>query len=395
MNTMGSVGTVYTIVSRMAEAQAGIEWKFFAKAKSGKKEDRKELGISDHPAPRLWEKPNTAMSGGEFRERADQHLSLVGETDWLVGRFGGGKTGDPMELWPTRPDRVIPIPDPDKWLSGYTYRSPDGQLIDLTPTQVIQVMLPNPWDPYCGLGPVQAALIDIESAKYSMEWNRNFFLNSAQPGGIIQVPEQLDDDRFNELTMRWAEQHKGVANAHRVAIIEGGAEWVDRGFNMRDMQFTELRDLSSEKIREAFGYPKPMLGGVDDVNRANAEAGEYVFAKWIVEQRAKRYRDVLNNKLLPLFGKDQSQKFEFDFESPVEPDAEREITALSAKMGALTQAVAAGFDNMEVAEFLDLPFTKWTKPEPVMSPNQKPGGDDEDNVGSTKKKDPAKKEDRP
>lgn len=392
MSTYGAVGTVFTIVFRSAEAQAGVQWKLYTKARSGKKEDRTEIGEMDHPALAVWNTPNPFMSRESFVERAWQHLLLTGETDWLVGRIGSSRTGMPIELWPVRPDRVEPVPHEDKFLDGYIYRSPDGQQIPLETQQVVSTMLPNPWDPYRGLGPVQSILIDIESAKYSAEWNRNFFLNSAQPGGIIQIEERLSDERFNEMTTRWAEQHKGINNAHRVAIIEQGT-WVDRGFNMRDMQFAEMRGISSERVREGFGYPKPMLGAVDDVNRANAEAGEYVFAKWIVEQGAKRLRGTLNNKFLPLFGKDENKRFEFDFESPVEPDAERETNALSAKVNALARLMGAGFDHQEAAEWLEIPLTKWTKPEPMFKPGGGGPPEDDDDKDAVKKKDDKKKAD--
>ncbi|KKK81335.1 hypothetical protein LCGC14_2814460, partial [marine sediment metagenome] len=58
---------------------------------------------------------------------------------------------------------------------------------------VVQLKMPNPLDPYRGMGPVQSILADLDSERYSAAWNRNFFINGAEPGGIIEVDRRLDD----------------------------------------------------------------------------------------------------------------------------------------------------------------------------------------------------------
>lgn len=388
MASYGSVGTLFAIVSRLATATAETDWHMhtIAPGEANRCTECDKVGVTlleKHPALTVWNDPNPYMPRQEFVEVIQQHMDLTGETDWLVSWVGSM----PIELWPMRPDKIEPIPHPSKFLSGYIYMGPDGQQIPLTTKQCLQMKMPNPLDPYRGMGPVQSILTDLDSTKYSAEWNRNFFLNSAQPGGVIQFDRQLSDEEFDEVTLRWAEQHKGIANAHRVAIIEGG-QWVDRGFNMRDMQFAELRDVSRETIREAFGFPKPMLGAVDDVNRANAEAGEYVFARWLIVPRLERIKGTLNHDFLPLFGKDERKRFEFAYTSPVPPDQEREMASLSAKANALTSLVAAGFDAEQAAEVVGLPPMMWTKPEPtvVQAPDEdKQDKDKEDTPGGSGK----------
>ena len=68
------------------------------------------------------------------------------------------------------------------------------------------------------------------------------------------------------------------------------------------MDFANLRSVMRDTIREALGMHKVMTGVTDDVNRANAQTGEEVFASWKVSPRLDRWRDVLNNQFLPLFG---------------------------------------------------------------------------------------------
>jgi len=213
--------------------------------------------------------------------------------------------------------------------------------------------MPNPLDPYRGMGPVQAAMVDLDSARYSAEWNRNFFVNSAEPGGIIEVDKRLTDDEFEELTERWREQHQGVAAAHRVAVLEQG-KWVDRGFSQRDMQFTQLRNLSRELIREAYGIHGHMIGNSQDVNKANAEAGEISFARWLVKPRCERIKQALNSKLLPMFGV-TGDNVEFDHDRVVPEDREADDRERMSKAQAAQTLVAAGYDRADVARTVGLP----------------------------------------
>lgn len=361
MDTYGLSGTIYGTVSRLASATSAPRWRLYRKAASGLDEDRKE--VTKHAALDLINKPNPFMTRQEFIEAGQQYVDLTGECDTLITRLGTV----PVELWQVRPDRVTPVPDPELFISRYDYRSPSsGRDIPLAVRDVMQIRLPNPLDPYCGLGPVQSILTEIDSARYSAEWNKNFFINSAQPGGIIEVPERLGDTQFDELRDRWAESHKGVSNAHRVAILEGGAKWVDRAMSMRDMQFTELHNVRRDAILEAFGFPKFALGIVEDVNRASADASEYLFQKWLIVPRLERWKQMFNHDLLPQFA--GGDGLEFDYDSPLSEDTEATNQTITAKWNAVVAAVGAGFDAAELLEAMDLPAIAFEKPAPPPPP---------------------------
>ncbi|MGW6502956.1 phage portal protein [Nonomuraea angiospora] len=364
MRAMGSVGTLFAIVHRSSNATSQLGWHLWRKAPSGKTEDRVE--VTSHLALDIWSRPNPFMPRQEFVETFQQHKDLVGEAWWVVARSPRMRS-IPLELWPVRPDRMYPVPDPAEFLAGYIYTGPDGEQVPLKLDEVIQLRLPNPLDIYRGMGPVQAILADLDATRYSAEWNRNFFVNSALPSGIIEAPENLGDEEFNELRDRWDEQHRGVAAAHRVAILEGGLKWVDRKFTQRDMQFAELREISRETIREAFGFPKAMLGSVEDVNRANADAGEVMFARWLIKPRLEAIKQALNFEFLPLFG-DTARDLEFDYDDPVPEDREAANAELTAKAQAAKMYVEAHFNGNSVKEALELPDAlEWEgRPEPAV-----------------------------
>lgn len=335
MRAQGQVGTLFAIVDRIITAYSQVEWKLYRVPRDGRRRydggttgtQDNRIEITRHPALDLWNKPNPWFFGAAFRESAQQHEELTGEQYWLITR---NAVGLPEELWFVRPDRMEPVPDPTDYLKGYIYHGPGGEDVPLAPEDVIFLRRPHPLDPYRGLGAVQSILGDLDATYLSTEYNRNFFLNSATPGGIIEAEQNISDEDFDQFQSRWAETHKGVSNAHRVAILEAGMKWVDRKYTMDDMQFVELREASRETIREAFGFPKAMTGATDDVNKANAYAGEVMFARWMTKPRLVRAREALNSILLPMYGR-SAANLEFDFVNPVPEDDEIAATVLQAK----------------------------------------------------------------
>jgi HK97 family phage portal protein len=349
-NAMGANGVLFAIVGGLAVDVSGVEWGLWREAKSGKGEDREP--VTAHAALDVFNHPNDFMSRQELFEIIEQHLGLTGE-GWPL--FVRDKRLDwPVEWWPVYPHRMEPVPDPDLFLAGYLYRSPDGEKIPLDVRDVVLMRQPNPLDLMRGLSAVGAIGVDLESAEAARTWNRNFFLNSALPGGIISIEGRLGDEDFDEFRDRWNEQHRGVQNAHRVAIVEHGGTFQERRYTMRDMEFSALRGLSDEAVRKAFRYPKSLLGDTDTVNRAVAVAQEAMYAKTHMVPRLRRWRGMLNTKFLPQFGA-TARGLVFDFVSPVPADEEAENKARVSKASAAGVYVDKGWPRKAVAVGLGLP----------------------------------------
>lgn len=358
MQAYGEVGTVFGIVRTTSQASAAVDWKLYRKKEDGRRtygpQEMQRTEVTRHLALQVLNYPNPFFTRQELFETTQQHVDLVGEGWLLVSR--DPRAPFPMELWPIRPDRIEPVAHPTDFLVGYVYFGPDGEQIPLLPDEVMRIRVPGPFDPYRGMGPIQSILTDVQGVRFSAEWNRNFFLNSAEPGGIIEVPEGLSDSEWRRLRERWNEQHRGVAAAHRVAILEHG-KWVDRKYTMRDMQFAELRRVGRDAIREAFAMPKFALGDVEDVNRANAEASKAWFAEQHTVPRLERWKQMLNSTFLPMFGT-AGQGVEFDYCDPIPPDKEAQNAERESKANTYKTLRDAGVDPDDAAMVAGLPVMK-------------------------------------
>ena len=367
-------GTVFANVGLLAAAAAGQQWKLFRTAKQDGRvryttadqgsDTRTE--VVQHAAISLLNNPAVITVGntklpvwtrfGLF-EISNIWMETTGKSYWVVDR-GASDNSVPLGMWPVRPDRVMAVPDRNNYLAGYIYTSPDGkERIPLLPTDVIFNRYPDPEDPYSGCGPIHSVLTDIEAARYAGEWNRNYFLNSAEPGGVIQLDHSLEDGEFDALVDQWRETHRGVARSHRIAVLEGGATWIPNTRNFKDMDFANLRSVMRDTIREALGMHKVMTGVTDDVNRANAQTGEEVFASWKISPRLDRWRDVLNSQLLPLFGA-TGVGVEFDYIYPMPANREQDALELTTKANAALALITAGYDQSDVLATVGLPDMK-------------------------------------
>ena len=294
LNSMDNTGWIFAIVDRIATAVASSEWTLW------RRRGQDWITLEQHPLLDLWNMINPFYTRHEFLELSIFHFELVGEIWWVLLRNGAGRV---EEIWPLRPDRMSIVADPQEYIRGYLYKVDGHEPIFLPREDVIFIRRPHPFLPYRGIGPVQSIMADLNIEKNAANWTLQFFRNDAAPGGVIQLDDTLSDDEFKQFVERWRWQHQGVSNAHRVAIIEK-AKWVDRKMTQRDMQFEQLRRLNRDIILGAFGIHKHILGIADDVNRANAEAAEVHFARWIVRPRSLRLREEVNQKLVPDFGPD-------------------------------------------------------------------------------------------
>jgi len=296
VSQLGSLTTtswLFAVVDRIAASAAATPWGLFRAMPDGQ-----SRSVPKHPIMDLWQAVNPFYTRHEFIETSIQHFELTGEIWWLIVRNRGGR---PVELWNIRPDRIRPVPHTSDFVAGYVYSIGQTQ-IPLERKDVIFIRRPSPLDPYRGIGTVQSMMMDLGAEQMAAQWTRNFFSNGAMPGGILQFDEGLSDQDFERLVTRWGEQHQGVANAHRVAILERG-QWVDRKFSQRDMQMNDLRRVNRDIIFGAFGVPASVMGVTESVNRANAEAGDVLFGRWILKPRLERIKQALNERLVHMMDK--------------------------------------------------------------------------------------------
>jgi HK97 family phage portal protein len=115
-----------------------------------------------------------------------------------------------------------------------------------------------------GLNPIEYLRNSLGMARAQDLWNNAFFANAARPDGVIEVPEDLDDDETKAMMASWKEAHGGINHAHLPAVLTAGAKWQAITMKLADVQFLEQMQLSESVISgRIYRVPPHMLGMVD------------------------------------------------------------------------------------------------------------------------------------
>lgn len=349
-----SVGWLNAPLSRISSAVGEARWRLYRISSNAKRTE-----IANHPLLDLLRYVNPHQTGHELFELTQLYLDLLGESFWV---FSLNKLRLPGEIWIAPPYRMKVLPDKRNFIAGYEYQN-GTNTIRFNPDEVLYIRVPDPGNPYRGVGPVQAISADIDIEQFTREWERRFFYNSATPVGILNIPGAEDESlqRFRE---EWKQNYGGYMNAHKIAFLNAEDIKYERtGLTQREMDFWRSSKANRDRLLGGLGIPLSVMGISENVNRANAEAGSYVFASGVIRPRLVRIREKLNEQLVPRFGKDLI----LDFDDPVPESREAMVkqNETGVKAGYLTineARQALGYDPIPKGDILLIPLNLMPQP---------------------------------
>lgn len=333
-------GWVYACIRAIAEEIANMELRLFEIKKDGTEEE-----IYDNELLALVGSVNPTQTGYELLYNTAAHLELVGNAYWYLE--GVKKENDkPTAIYILNPRYVKT--EREKFpniIKQYKYTENNQNLI-FEPYQILHFKYPDPNDPYEGIGTVQSIAQWIDADNYATEFNRRYFLNGARIGGFLESESAYTPEQMDYLRKSFEAIYKGVDNAYKVAALPKGTKYTAGGENQKDMDFVNLQTMMRDKILSGFRVPRTALGITDDVNRANAEATNYIFALRTIKPKMQLIVSYLNEFLVPRYG----DNLYLDFVSPVPEDV---LTKLEERKAAL--ALKPYMSVNEVREELGLP----------------------------------------
>lgn len=334
-------GWVYAAVTAITNDVSTIDLRLMMKTSEGPI-DVTDAGLAPYE---LLYNPNQVFSFSDLIELHQTYLELVGRAFWYTPLTVGGKPG---RILPMIPYRVKVYRDKQNIIAGYSYTDEKGTEVPFDVEEVLFDRELDPNDPYHGgYGTAYAADIAIDTWEYASRWNKDFFYNSAIPEGVLSTDQSLSDEQFKRLREEWNENHKGLSNARKTAVLEKGLMYHSVSTSPKDMDFHALKTDTRDEILAMFRVPRTVVGITDDVNRANAEATDYVFSKRVVNPRMRKLVDFLNKHYLPRFN--MSGEYEFTYTDPTPRD-------LKSKYENHGNAISRGIETInEAREQFDLP----------------------------------------
>ena len=299
-----------------------------------------------HPFLDLWERPNDLLHGSSFRQATYLQVYLTGNSFWYIADNNFGVPGALVGL---NPAAMKVVPGKTRFIDGYEYVTGSGATIRFTPEQIVHIKTPNPANPYYGMGIVAAAASAIDISAYIHDYAIATFRNHSVPAAWIKLSPDTPPGERRKVRQLIEQGFKGVANGNRTLISGDAIESITPlALNPTDLAYLAGAEFTRDEVFAMFGVHRSMVGMADDINRANAEAGEYTFAKWVVSADLDLLQDPINSMLLPRF----DPKLRAEFENPVPQDMVARATVANAGLtaGALTRGQWASEVEMPAPE---------------------------------------------
>lgn len=315
----GYAGWVYAAISKRAKRVGAIELHLFELMRNG---DLKEH--DDHEVLALLYKANPMQTQYQFFYTIEMMLGIWGSAPVYKDRAGSKRI---QYLWPMRPDLLTANTDRMGKVLTYSYRVP-GNVMKIRPEDIININEPSPVSLLAGHSPTMSAGLEIDSDIAAAVWNKHLLENFAEPGGVLTTDKSLSDKEFERLKEQWEKRQAGPTNAGRWAILEKGLKAEVMAKGPKDMELLESRKFHRNAITAILGVPMALMTS-EDVNLANAEAAERVFATDTVDPQMKLITGCLNEFMVTEFG----ESLYIDYDSPIPEDTQKKINVALAGEG--------------------------------------------------------------
>lgn len=268
--------------------------------------------ILEHPFIDLMEKANPFMSGFDLLEMTQLHLESSGNAYWYLYK---NSFGIPIEAWCLPPQNMYVVPSKKNFIEGYIYRNETSEEIPYDPDEIIHFKFPSIKSLYVGMAPWQIVTKSLNTSKSMDNFESSLFKHNARPEGVLYTENVLGDRVFERVKKDWQKTYSGTGNAGKTVVLEKGLKYQQITINPKDLAFLEGKKQIREVVTAAYGVPLSAVT-TENVNLANAVAGEKQYCATTILPRVLRNEGTINEKLLSLYG----DNIFISFDSPVPED---------------------------------------------------------------------------
>lgn len=278
--------TVFACTKVLSEAIGQLPLILYKRLARGK-----ERAKDHYLYPILHSLPNSELTSAEIRMILMGHAVIWGNAYAQLIRNGAGQI---VEWWPLNPSLMTVQRAPNGKLV-YEYNSQaDGHIVFLK--DEIFHLRGFGGDGMGGYSVIKQARIMFEGVEATSSYGSKFYENGARPGMIMQHPGKLSQKAYEKLIDSWEARHAGIANSHRIAILEEGMTVAEVGIPPSDAQFLETRRFQRAEISALFRVPLHMINDLErsafsNIEQQSLEFVIYTLGPWLALWEQAIYRD--------------------------------------------------------------------------------------------------------
>lgn len=230
----------------------------------------KRNGATLATPPLVVRKPEADRTRSGTIEYVVTSLALTGNAYLRLLRLDPADPASPVvSVQALNPNGVIINDDPATGRRTYEYVDDLGRHYTYQAWQVEHLpFLRIPGTPY-GLGPIQAAQVELGGALDLRDYSAGWFARADQPTGILSTDTALNADQAKLYKQLWQETAGGVR------VLGAGLKYAPILISPKDAQFLESQQFTVTQIARLFGVPASLM-------LASVEGGAQTYAN--VEQ---------------------------------------------------------------------------------------------------------------
>ena len=271
--------------------------------------------VTTHPFLETMKKPNPFMGPKALWKYTQLCLEMAGKAYWKIVP---GVLTPVVEIYPLQPHLVTPEMSVNNTITGWRY---DKELLTLD--QVVQFFCADPLNPYgSGKGPAEIAWAEIMLMSNDTALMTALMKNGGAPSHVLSPKDQqgvVSPTILTRLQAAW-QSFKG-RGAGRLFIPEIPVELTTLAQTSKDFEGSARFDQLKSIIMAVFGIPSALFDSAG--SRAELDAAILQHARLAVDPRTTLLEDVVNRRVLPLYGDDVNLYFEPNLEEDVE-DTEKQ-----------------------------------------------------------------------
>lgn len=284
--------------------------------------------ILDSPAEEAFANPNKRDPGVALIERAAQHFLIGGNA--LLEKVRS-KSRLVVGFRAINPARIAgAMVDSNEEPLWYNVSKTDGQQRKLLVEDAILIPDLDPLNEVFGMPRLLSAALNIRTDREADSYVAEVLHNHGSPGLVVSVAPDANDKSLDRAEERWEEKFGPGRGRGKVAFVRGLGNVHEVGFNLKDLEFPELRRLTGERICAAIGVD-PMLVGISSAARGGTLSGaEYEAAMqrlWDITliPLLKRFAAYLNHGAAYEWG-DIRLRFATEHVKALQPDRDQAAT---------------------------------------------------------------------
>lgn len=231
--------------------------------------------------------PNPEATAFQFKAEMMRSLLAYGRAYAQIVRVDGRVTA----LWALDPCRMRVDRD-DSRRKRWTYTAGGT-----THVWTFDPSMPPIFE-LCHDTPISRCRELIGTALALQTFTAKFFAQGGRLNGVLKAAGTVKPDTLDRLRTFWNETFAKPGNSHKIAILDGGLEYVPFAADNERSQLTETQHAINAMIAGAFRVPTWKVGDLTKATYSNVEAGELGYITSTLDPYFQAWEEAIRRDLL-------------------------------------------------------------------------------------------------